>query len=60
MMDVKNARFMEALKASLENRKVTWEAPLSRQEWMELFQLAKMHHVLPMIYEAVYACPALL
>lgn len=57
-MDVKNARFMEALKASLENRKVTWEAPLSRQEWMELFQLAKMHHVLPMIYEAVYACPA--
>ena len=57
-MDVKNARFMEALKASLENRKVAWEAPLSRQEWMELFQLAKMHHVLPMIYEAVYACPA--
>lgn len=57
-MDVKNARFMEALKASLENRKVKWEAPLSRQEWMELFQLAKLHHVLPMIYEAVYACPA--
>ncbi len=57
-MDVKNARFMEALKASLENRKVAWEAELSRQEWMELFQLAQAHHVLPMIYEAVYACPA--
>lgn len=57
-MDVKNARFMEALKASLESRKVAWEAELSRQEWMELFQLAQAHHVLPMIYETVYACPA--
>lgn len=57
-MDVKNARFIEALKAALQNSKVEWEAEMSQQEWMELFKMADAHHVLPMIYEAVYACPA--
>ena len=35
-----------------------WENPLDAQDWAALFQLAQAHHVLPMIFEAVYACPA--
>lgn len=50
--------FLQALNASLKNEKVTWEQEMSPEEWISLFQLAEMHHVLPMIFEAVYACPA--
>lgn len=57
-MDVKKARFMEALRAALEDRKVEWAAEMSMAEWMELFRMAQAHRVLPMIYETVYACPA--
>lgn len=50
--------FLEALRASLKNEKVTWEQDISHEEWRSLFELAHMQHVLPMIYDAVYSCPA--
>ena len=50
--------FLQALNASLKNEKVTWEQEMSPEEWISLFQLAETHHVLPMIFEVVYACPA--
>lgn len=50
--------FLQALKASLENKKVQWEMKLQPQDWLDLFKMAEEHHVLPMIYEAVYSCPA--
>ncbi|MCI6268730.1 MAG: nucleotidyltransferase family protein [Clostridiales bacterium] len=50
--------FLEALAASLRGERVQWENPLETQDWAALFQLAQAHHVLPMIFEAVYACPA--
>ena len=50
--------FLEALGASLRGEHVGWETPLSTENWAELFKLAQAHHVLPMIYEAAYACPA--
>lgn len=50
--------FLEALGASLRGERVAWDAPMSTQAWNDLFQLAHAHHVLPMIFEAVYACPA--
>ena len=50
--------FLEALNASLRGERVQWENPLDAQDWAALFQLAQAHHVLPMIFEAVYACPA--
>lgn len=50
--------FLQALNASLKNEKVTWEQEMSPEEWSSLFQLAETHHVLPMIFEAAYACPA--
>lgn len=57
-MDVKRELFLPALKAALENKKVTWEEEITPQEWRELFSVAGTHHVLPMVYEAVYSCPA--
>ena len=53
-----NLLFLEALNASLRGERVQWENPLDAQDWAALFQLAQEHQVLPMIFEAVYACPA--
>lgn len=55
---VKNL-FLEALKFSLKNTSVKWDAEdLQPEDWIGLFQLAESHHVLPMIYKAIYNCPA--
>ena len=50
--------FLEALGESLKGGRVQWDMELTMQDWNELFSLAHVHHVLPMIFEAVYACPA--
>ena len=50
--------FLEALEASLNNSQVSWDEELEPQEWLFLFRLAEIHHVLPLVYEAVYNCPA--
>lgn len=50
--------FLEALKASLQQKSVDWEIEWSKEEWLALFQTAEKHKVLPMIYEAVFRCPA--
>ena len=57
-MDVKKKLFLSALKATLKNEKVSWSEELESQDWAELFRTATMHKVLPLIYEAVYDCPA--
>ena len=57
-MNAINSLFLEALGASLRGERVQWENPLAAQDWAALFQLAQAHHVLPMIFEAAYACPA--
>lgn len=57
-MDAVQELFLQAMRAALENKKVGWETALDAQEWLALFQMAEMHHVLPLIYEAVYSCPA--
>lgn len=50
--------FLEALKASLENEKITWDFSISDHIWRELFSLAELHKVLPLIFDAVNGCPA--
>lgn len=50
--------FLQALRASLKNESVNWDAPLSTGDWNGLFRLSEMHKVIPMIYEAVCGCPA--
>lgn len=46
--------FLEAVKASLKNEYVSWQKPLTLNEWQRIFYLAESHHVLPMVYEAIF------
>lgn len=57
-MEAVQELFLQAMRASLENKKVDWETALETEQWLTLFQLAEAHHVLPLIYDAVYSCPA--
>lgn len=57
-MNKVSSLFLEALHASLENKSVQWNMELTTSEWITLFQMAEAHHVLPMIFEAVFRCPA--
>ena len=50
--------FLQALRASLEDRIVDWETDIERETWDALFAMAASHSVLPMIYAAVVRCPA--
>lgn len=50
-------RFLEALRLSLKGKSVDWER-LSEAEWKELFRMASIQQMLPMVYEAVCLCPA--
>lgn len=50
--------FLQALKAALLDTQVDWEEELAPEDWLALFRTAEEHHVLPMILEAVYSCPA--
>ena len=44
--------FLQALRASLEDRTVDWETDIERETWDALFAMAASHSVLPMIYVA--------
>lgn len=50
--------FLQALKASLLNSSVDWNDNIDSKDWLDLFQLAEQHHILPLIFETVYSCPA--
>lgn len=51
--------FFEALCASLENRKLTWEFDLPEDDWQSIFTLAQTHKVLPLVFDAVSVCPSI-
>lgn len=57
-MEVVNDMFLEALRASLKNEQVAWEREIAPGDWQALFRMAEIHHVLPLIYNAVYSCPS--
>ena len=57
-MNSESMLMLEALRASMDNRKVTWETAIPAQTWQALFALAEAHRVLPLVYEAVFDCPA--
>jgi hypothetical protein len=50
--------FLEAMNAAMQNQTVNWGDSVSPEDMAALLDLAQEHHVLPMIFEAVYACPA--
>ncbi|MGN0334382.1 MAG: nucleotidyltransferase family protein [Lachnospiraceae bacterium] len=50
--------FLDALGAALKNEKVCWNGEISPEDWIALFRQAGVHNVMPLIYDAVYRCPA--
>lgn len=50
--------FLQAVKAALENRQVQWGDDVTPDDLRNLLELSLQHHVLPLVFEAVYACPA--
>lgn len=50
--------FLEALKAALEDRQVTWGTEVPPEQIYQLLDLAQDHHVLAILFEAIYSCPA--
>lgn len=48
-------RFLEAVKASLNEQTVYWDH-MSEEEWKDLFGFATIHQLLPLIYQSVYPC----
>lgn len=57
-MERQEQLFLEAMKAALEDRTVDWDDRVSAEELKKVLILATIHHVLPMIFETVYSCPA--
>lgn len=51
--------FLEALQASLTGQSVRWDFTISQETWRSLFELSIAQKVLPLIFEAVYTCPAI-
>ncbi len=59
-MQKMNKLFLEALKASLNNTRVDWTSEdVSSEEMRQIFHMANVHNIVPMIFEAVYACQAM-
>ncbi len=50
--------FLQAVLAALKNEQVDWDGELSRVEWESILKTAEAHRMLPMVYQAVYRCPA--
>ena len=57
-MTEKDKKLLEALSAHLNGGRVDWNDPMTGADWGALFALTREQHVLPMVLEAVYPCPA--
>lgn len=53
-MNVTEKIFLTMLKAALLGEKAESDREMSPEEWDSLFRLARIHQVLPLIYDAVY------
>lgn len=49
---------LEALKASLENKKLIWDHELPLETWTALFGLAESHKILPLVVDSALQTPA--
>jgi len=58
-MEVTSERFLAILKSALLGQKANITEELLLEDWQKLFDMASIHNVLPMFYEAVYASPSL-
>ena len=51
--------FLKILKAALQGRQLTDFEDVTGEEWEAIFRLAETHSVLPLVYQTVFAVPAL-
>lgn len=58
MMDKCNEYFLTILRAALRGESAPIEEDLSAEQWQQILHLGNTHHVLPMVYEAIYALPS--
>lgn len=58
-MNANEKLFLEALGCAISGRQTAWQDGIGPGDWRELLKLAKLHKVLPLLLEAVYACPAI-
>ena len=56
-MNAIHQAFLQALRASLMGQQA--EPRLSPQQWQQFFHISQDHKVLPLVFEAVCACPTL-
>lgn len=49
--------FLQALRCALENREAPWGAEVEAEMVLQVLDLAQEHHVLPLIFQAVYGSP---
>lgn len=59
-MDATIKTFLMVLKAALGGERPVIDREIPLDEWNKLFQLASIHNVLPLFYEAVYTQPSLM
>jgi hypothetical protein len=57
-MNVTIKTFLDILKAALTGEKPVFDREIPPEEWEVLFQMARIHNVLPLMFEAVYASPS--
>ena len=57
-MDATTKTFLEILKAALSGQTPVIDRDIPPEEWHELFQMARIHSLLPLFYEAVYDIPS--
>ena len=57
-MEKNQTLFLSAMGAAVKIEQVDWQEALDDSQWEALFHMAMLHRVLPMVYQAVYACPA--
>lgn len=50
--------FLEAVRCALQDRQVNWTADVSPEQMSRVLSLAEQHHILPLVFEAIFACPA--
>ena len=56
-MDHPRELFLDAIRCALYDQSVQWQ-DVTGDELTQVLDLAQEHHVLPLIFEAVYSCPA--
>ena len=58
-MERKFVLFLQAMRAALQGQQVQWDKEVAAAQLEEVLALSEEHHVLPMIFEAIYSAPGM-